>query len=211
MSGPSQPKVTDEVWDDERVKRFLDLQPSGEDADFHVLVKAYRGMRPEDFERFLGFFRGNLRSPGKPRPGRHHRHRPRRDDRKRQGGRTMSDSRHRIRLSMKVITAAKPRAKEYTLWDNLLAHFGVRVQPSGVSRPYIVQTRVNGRMRKITLERFPELPFDAASAERPGAGCKGRWAPRVRRSAACRARIARPRDRARCRRPLTTPSTDRRP
>lgn len=56
MSGPSQPKVTDEVWDDERVKRFLDLQPSGEDADFHVLVKAYRGMRPEDFERFLGFF-----------------------------------------------------------------------------------------------------------------------------------------------------------
>ncbi len=76
----------------------------------------------------------------------------------------MSGSRHRIRLTVKAIAAAKPRAKEYTLWDNLLAHFGVRVQPSGV-RSYIVQTRVNGRMRKITLGRFPELSLDAARWE----------------------------------------------
>ena len=76
----------------------------------------------------------------------------------------MSGSRHRIRLTVRVIAAAKPGAKEYTLWDNLLAHFGVRVQPSGV-RSYIIQTRVNGRMRKITLGRFPELPLDAARRE----------------------------------------------
>ena len=76
----------------------------------------------------------------------------------------MSGSRHRIRLTVRVIAAAKPRAKEYTLWDNLLAHFGVRVQPSGI-RSYIIQTRVNGRMRKITLGRFPELPLDAARRE----------------------------------------------
>ena len=76
----------------------------------------------------------------------------------------MSGSRHRIRLTVKAIAAAKPGAKEYTLWDNLLAHFGVRVQPSGV-RPYIIQTRVNGRMRKITLGRFPELSLDAARRE----------------------------------------------
>ncbi len=76
----------------------------------------------------------------------------------------MSGSRHRIRLSVKAIAAAKPGAKEYTLWDNLLAHFGVRVQPSGV-RSYIIQTRVNGRMRKITLGRFPELSLDAARRE----------------------------------------------
>ena len=56
MSGPSQPKVTDEVWDDDRVKSFLALEPEGENADFHVLLKAYRGMRVDDFERFLGFF-----------------------------------------------------------------------------------------------------------------------------------------------------------
>ena len=76
----------------------------------------------------------------------------------------MSGSRHRIRLTVKAIAAAKPKAKEYTLWDNLLAHFGVRVQPSGV-RSYIIQTRVNGRMRKITLGRFPELSLDAARRE----------------------------------------------
>ncbi len=57
MAGPSQPSVTDEVWDDERVKSFLAMEPYGdESADFHVLLKAYRGMRPDDFERFLTFF-----------------------------------------------------------------------------------------------------------------------------------------------------------
>ena len=65
---------------------------------------------------------------------------------------------------MKAIAAAKPADKEYTLWDNLLGHFGVRVQPSGV-RSYIVQTRVGGRMRKVTLGRFPELSLDAARRE----------------------------------------------
>ncbi len=62
MAKPSQ--VTDEIWDDHRVKSFLELQHyvkeadegASELADFHVLLKAYRGMRPEDFERFLVFF-----------------------------------------------------------------------------------------------------------------------------------------------------------
>ena len=57
MAGPSQPQFTDEVWDDDRVKSFLSLEPnSTETADFYVLLKAYRGMRPEDFERFMNFF-----------------------------------------------------------------------------------------------------------------------------------------------------------
>ena len=76
----------------------------------------------------------------------------------------MSTIRHRIRLTVKAIAAAKPAASEYTLWDNQLAHFGVRVLPSGV-KSYILQTRVNGRMRKITLGRFSELSLDAARRE----------------------------------------------
>jgi hypothetical protein len=56
MAGPSQPQVTDEVWDDERVQSFLEMQPYTGNADFHVLQKAYRGMRVEDFSRFLTFF-----------------------------------------------------------------------------------------------------------------------------------------------------------
>lgn len=76
----------------------------------------------------------------------------------------MSATRHRNRLTVKAIAAAKPAAREYTLWDKQLAHFGVRVLPSGV-KSYILQTRVNGRMRKITLGRFSELPLDAARRE----------------------------------------------
>ncbi len=63
MAGPTQPQVIDEVWDDQRVRSFLDLEPQGEAADFHVLLKAYRGMRPEDFARFLVFFTGAGRDP----------------------------------------------------------------------------------------------------------------------------------------------------
>ena len=76
----------------------------------------------------------------------------------------MRTGKHRTCLTVKAIAAAKPAAREYTLWDTQLAHFGVRVQPSGV-RSYILQTRVNGRMRKITLGRFPELSLDAARRE----------------------------------------------
>ncbi len=76
----------------------------------------------------------------------------------------MSGGKHRFRLTVKAIAAAKPGAMERTLWDTQLAHFGVRVQPSGV-KSYIIQTRVNGRMRKITLGRFPELSLDAARRE----------------------------------------------
>ena len=76
----------------------------------------------------------------------------------------MSATKHRTRLTVKAIAAAQPTATEYTLWDNQLAHFGVRVLPSGV-KSYIVQTRVNGRMRKITLGRFSELRLGAARHE----------------------------------------------
>ena len=63
-----------------------------------------------------------------------------------------------------AITAARPRAKEYTLWDGTLAHFGVRVHPSGI-KSFIVQTRVQGRMRKLTLGRFPEMGIEKPPRE----------------------------------------------
>jgi len=50
-------KVLGEVFDDERIKTFLDFQaPEGENPDFHLLEKAYRGMKIENFDTFLGFF-----------------------------------------------------------------------------------------------------------------------------------------------------------
>ena len=57
MAGPTQPQVFDEAWDDDRIKQFLDLSPHDDSSvDHYVLLKAYRGMRATDFERFLGFF-----------------------------------------------------------------------------------------------------------------------------------------------------------
>lgn len=57
MAGPTQPQVTDEKWDDARIAGFLDISPEGEDPlDFRRLQRAYKAMRPEDFERFLKVF-----------------------------------------------------------------------------------------------------------------------------------------------------------
>jgi len=50
-------KVLGEVFDDERVKSFLNYEaPAGVRSDFHLLEKAYRGMNIDNFTTFLGFF-----------------------------------------------------------------------------------------------------------------------------------------------------------
>lgn len=55
---PDKKQIIDEVWDDARVKSFL--QKEGPDpslsGDFFVLWKAYQSMRENDFRRFLRFF-----------------------------------------------------------------------------------------------------------------------------------------------------------
>ena len=51
-------KVLGEVFDDERVKSFLDYQPpEGVSRDFHLLEKSYRGMNIENFVSFVDFFK----------------------------------------------------------------------------------------------------------------------------------------------------------
>jgi hypothetical protein len=53
----TQPAVRDEWWSDERIKSFLALDTTSDEApDFHVLIKAYRGMIAEAFSRFIVFF-----------------------------------------------------------------------------------------------------------------------------------------------------------
>ncbi|WP_041522491.1 PA4642 family protein [Gilvimarinus agarilyticus] len=50
-------KVLGEVFDNERIKSFLQYPaPEGVSRDFHLLEKAYRGMREENFATFLTFF-----------------------------------------------------------------------------------------------------------------------------------------------------------
>lgn len=53
----TQRAVRDEFWTDERVHGFLSiLPPEGVPADYNILLKAYRGMLPDAFERFVPFF-----------------------------------------------------------------------------------------------------------------------------------------------------------
>ncbi len=66
----TQHAVRDEWWSDERVESFLHMKPiDDESADYHVLLKAYRGMVPEAFVRFIAFFTEASRNLNAPGPG----------------------------------------------------------------------------------------------------------------------------------------------
>ncbi len=53
----TQPATRDEFWTDERIASYLHMAPpEGVPADYHVLLKAYRGMLPDAFERFIPMF-----------------------------------------------------------------------------------------------------------------------------------------------------------
>ncbi len=48
--------IGDEI-DDDTIKLFLAVEPADDTpAGLHKLIKAYRGLRVDDFERFVGFF-----------------------------------------------------------------------------------------------------------------------------------------------------------
>jgi hypothetical protein len=50
-------KVLGETFDDERIATFLNYPaPAGVNADYHLLEKAYRGMRGENFATFVKLF-----------------------------------------------------------------------------------------------------------------------------------------------------------
>jgi hypothetical protein len=55
-------KVLGEVFDDERIRSFLSFEaPEGVNPDFHLLEKAYRGMKAENFNTFIKFFQAENR------------------------------------------------------------------------------------------------------------------------------------------------------
>ena len=50
-------KVTDEIWDEQRIQSFLNKPAMGQEPKhYSQLLFAYRSMRPEDFERFIKAF-----------------------------------------------------------------------------------------------------------------------------------------------------------
>ena len=54
MAGPTQPQVFDDAWDDERIDAFYqDQKARGPRSDLDLIEAGYRGMRPDDFSRYI--------------------------------------------------------------------------------------------------------------------------------------------------------------
>ncbi|NJO37114.1 MAG: tyrosine-type recombinase/integrase [Rhizobiales bacterium] len=67
------------------------------------------------------------------------------------------------KITKRSVDSAKAGEKEFFLWDDELAGFGLRVYPSG-RKIYLVQFRTNGRLRRVNIG--PHGPFTAESARK---------------------------------------------
>ena len=63
-----------------------------------------------------------------------------------------------------VSSIAPPDSGQHFYWDSELPNFGVRVTPNG-TKSFIVQTRINGITRRITIGRFPGVTAEVARKE----------------------------------------------
>ena len=77
----------------------------------------------------------------------------------------------RIRITDRVVEGLTVEGKDEIFWDRTLLGFGVRIYPSG-ARIYVVQTRTDGRSKRVTLGRHGDL--SAAQARRRAALVIGR-------------------------------------
>ena len=73
---------------------------------------------------------------------------------------------HKAHLTTRSVAGAPPKSKRYTLWDDALTGFGVRVSPTG-RRSFMVQYRAVSQghaiaNRKKVLGHFPAMPVHAA-------------------------------------------------
>jgi integrase len=65
------------------------------------------------------------------------------------------------KLTKRTVDALEPEAKDYFVWDTLIAGFGVRIMPSG-AKTYQTQYRKGGRTRRISLGRHGTLTVEQA-------------------------------------------------
>jgi hypothetical protein len=57
MARKDKKQIIGEPMTDEQVRAFLHTLPeTGMNPDYHTLLRAYRSLRAQDFERFLTFF-----------------------------------------------------------------------------------------------------------------------------------------------------------
>ena len=59
-------------------------------------------------------------------------------------------ARERMRLTDRAVARLRPREREYTMWDSLVAGLGVRVRLTG-GRSYVLLEKVGGGSRRVSL------------------------------------------------------------
>ena len=64
-------------------------------------------------------------------------------------------------LTATAIDKLKPRETRFDVFDAALRGFGLRVSPSG-TKTWFTMRRVNGRMSRTTLGRYPDIGLAAA-------------------------------------------------
>lgn len=66
-----------------------------------------------------------------------------------------------VKLTKRTVDAAKPNGTDYFVWDDHLSGFGLRVFASG-RKSYLIQYRINGRTRRVTLGKHGVLTPEEA-------------------------------------------------
>lgn len=66
-------------------------------------------------------------------------------------------------LTEDAVANARPRRAEYTIWDEAISGFGLRVRPSGY-KSYVLYCRYRGetKLQKVTIGRAGNLTLEAA-------------------------------------------------
>ena len=67
-------------------------------------------------------------------------------------------------LSKRIVDCLAVDGKDAVFWDRGLPGFGMRVYPSG-RKVYVVQTRVGGKSKRVTVSRHGEIPPDRTRKE----------------------------------------------
>jgi hypothetical protein len=67
-------------------------------------------------------------------------------------------------LTVRGIEALKPRAKRYEVFDALTPGLAIRVTPNG-HKSWVLLYRHHGRLRRLTLGRYPDRPLVDARTE----------------------------------------------
>lgn len=68
------------------------------------------------------------------------------------------------RISKRLVDTAKPKEKDYFIWDGDMPGFGLRIMKSG-KKSYMVQYRHGGRTRRVTFGRVGIMTPDEARKE----------------------------------------------